>query len=210
MSADFIEPGSTTPEHILVGDLGWLEFAIADYIVRWGQHLPGVHPDTIAGTPTAVANMAMTVIRKNLRRAGSAPADRPTVDLEQDRYDSELHHRLRQLEDAVEVLWGELSIEQVRELRREMPELSDFLVHLHHGVSHEEAMVRRNVWAASLAEETPAEHAEADCPYADHGFCSAPYDRRLRAARSEAVMPSSIAATSHEASASCDAQEPKP
>lgn len=52
--------------HILQGDLNALEYAIADYIVRWGQHLPGVHADTIAGTPCSVANLAMTVIRKNL------------------------------------------------------------------------------------------------------------------------------------------------
>lgn len=53
---------------VLVGNLDDLEYAIADYIYRYGQHLPGVNSDTIAGTPVAAANMAMTVIRKNVRR----------------------------------------------------------------------------------------------------------------------------------------------
>jgi hypothetical protein len=66
---------TTVPEqrHIIRGDLGWLEYAIADYIVRWGQHLPGVHPDTTAGTPCAVANMAMTVIRKSIVTSWTEP-----------------------------------------------------------------------------------------------------------------------------------------
>jgi hypothetical protein len=61
------------PTWHLTGDLEWLEFAISDYIVRWGQHLPGV--EDYAGIPTAVANMAMTVIRKNIRRV--EPPSRP-------------------------------------------------------------------------------------------------------------------------------------
>lgn len=63
--------------HVLVGDLNVLEYAIADYIVRWGQHLDGVDGESIAGTPCAVANMAMTVIRKNLDPA-------PMLDIEGD------------------------------------------------------------------------------------------------------------------------------
>lgn len=67
------------PLWLLTGDLEWLEFAIADYVWKWGQHLPGVHPEHTAGTPVAVANMAMSVIRKNVRRiepvraSGEAP-----------------------------------------------------------------------------------------------------------------------------------------
>lgn len=57
--------------HVLVGDLDWLEYAIADYVAKWGEHLTGVpyqgeFGTNLAGMPTAVANMAMTVIRKNL------------------------------------------------------------------------------------------------------------------------------------------------
>lgn len=57
---------SAPNRHVLQGDLEGLEFAIANYIARWGQHLDGVHPGSLAGTPVAVANMAMTVIRKNI------------------------------------------------------------------------------------------------------------------------------------------------
>jgi len=57
--------------HILVGDLGGLEYAIADYVAKWGEHFTGVpylgeFGPNLAGIPTGVANMAMTVIRKNL------------------------------------------------------------------------------------------------------------------------------------------------
>lgn len=55
----------------LRGDLDGIEYAIADYIWRSGQHLDGVNPDSIAGVPVATANMAMTVIRKNVTRVGS-------------------------------------------------------------------------------------------------------------------------------------------
>lgn len=50
----------------MLGDLDEIESAIVWYIHRWGQHLPGVWPDTAAGTPVATANMAGTVIRKNV------------------------------------------------------------------------------------------------------------------------------------------------
>lgn len=53
--------------HVVQGELDWLEFAIADYIAKWGEHLTGRPYDgNIAGLPCAVANMAMTVIRKNI------------------------------------------------------------------------------------------------------------------------------------------------
>lgn len=56
------------PLWLLRGDLNTLEYAIADYVQRWGQHLPGVERHTTAGVPVAVANMAMAVIRKNVQR----------------------------------------------------------------------------------------------------------------------------------------------
>jgi hypothetical protein len=68
-----IATADRTPLWLLEGDLEWLEYAISDYIWRWGQHLPGVHPTSWAGTPTAVANMAMTVIRKSIRRIEPRP-----------------------------------------------------------------------------------------------------------------------------------------
>lgn len=58
--------------HILVGDLEALEYAVADYVAKWGTNLTGkpyldeFGGPNIAGIPCAVANMAMTVIRKNL------------------------------------------------------------------------------------------------------------------------------------------------
>lgn len=57
--------------HVLCGDLEALEYAIADYVAKWGQHFTnkpymGEGGPNIAGMPTAVANMAMTVIRRNL------------------------------------------------------------------------------------------------------------------------------------------------
>jgi hypothetical protein len=57
-------------------DLGWLELAIADYIAKWGEHWTGVpymgeFGPSLAGLPTAMANMAMTVIRKRLVDAPS-------------------------------------------------------------------------------------------------------------------------------------------
>lgn len=72
--------------HVLIGDLDGLEYAIADYIVRWGQHLDGVNGDTIAGLPCAVANMAMTVIRKNI----AASWDEPIVVLSPDEHAARL------------------------------------------------------------------------------------------------------------------------
>lgn len=69
-------PATVTIEqrrHILQGNLDTLEYAIADYIQRWGAHLDGVTPGSIAGTPCAVANMAMTVIRKNIVASWSEP-----------------------------------------------------------------------------------------------------------------------------------------
>jgi hypothetical protein len=65
---------SSAPLWLLAGDLDTLEAVIADYVWNYGQHLPGVNPDGIAGTPVAVANMAMSVIRKNIRRV-DAPDD---------------------------------------------------------------------------------------------------------------------------------------
>jgi hypothetical protein len=53
----------------------------------------------------------------------------------------------RMAEDAVLALWDELSVEQVKLLEKEMPRLVEFLAHLHHSISHEEAMVRGNCWA---------------------------------------------------------------
>lgn len=52
---------------LLRGDLDSIESAIAWYIQTWGQHLPGVAEDHTAGVPTATANMAMSVIRKNVK-----------------------------------------------------------------------------------------------------------------------------------------------
>lgn len=76
---------SAQRRHVLAGDLDALEFAIADYIVRWGQHLDGVG-DSITGLPCAVANMAMTVIRKNI----SASWDEPLVVLTPDEHAARL------------------------------------------------------------------------------------------------------------------------
>jgi hypothetical protein len=64
--------------HVLVGDLDALEYAIADYVAKWGEHLTGrpyldEFGPNIAGLPCAVANMAMTVIRKNLVTSWSEP-----------------------------------------------------------------------------------------------------------------------------------------
>jgi hypothetical protein len=48
-------------------DLNWLEFAIAEYIARWGANWTGRPYDgSTDGLPCAVANMAMTVIRKRM------------------------------------------------------------------------------------------------------------------------------------------------
>lgn len=57
--------------HVVEGDLNWLEYAIADYVAQWGtnftgQPYMGKFGPNIAGLPVAVANMAMTVIRKNV------------------------------------------------------------------------------------------------------------------------------------------------
>ena len=62
--------------HVLHGDLDWLEYAIADYIAKWGEHLTGRPYDgNIAGIPCATANMAMTVIRKNIVGSWDEPLD---------------------------------------------------------------------------------------------------------------------------------------
>lgn len=53
---------------------------------------------------------------------------------------------VRQLEDALLVVWAELPPPASRLLRNEVPEMMDFCAHLHHSVEHEWAMVRRNVW----------------------------------------------------------------
>lgn len=55
----------------------------------------------------------------------------------------------RQLEDAALALWAEMPSALVAFLKLESPALVEFLQHLHHSVEHEQAMVRRNVWAAS-------------------------------------------------------------
>ena len=54
---------------------------------------------------------------------------------------------VRQLEDALLIVWSELPAEQTLLLRDEVPRLMDFIAHLHHSIEHEQAMVRRNVWA---------------------------------------------------------------
>lgn len=60
--------------HVLQGDLDWLEYAIADYIAKWGEHLTGRPYDgNIAGIPCATANMAMSVIRKNIVGSWTEP-----------------------------------------------------------------------------------------------------------------------------------------
>lgn len=73
--SEFATPGVITVDedrHILEGDLNHLEYAIADYVARWGEHFTGrpyideFGGPAIAGLPVAVANMAMTVIRKSL------------------------------------------------------------------------------------------------------------------------------------------------
>lgn len=56
-------------------------------------------------------------------------------------------HYVRQLEDAVLMLWAELPIEEQKMLVVEAPRLMDFCAHLHHSIEHEQAMTRRNVWA---------------------------------------------------------------
>jgi len=66
--------------HVLAGDLEWMEYAIADYIRLWGRHLDGVDGSTIAGLPCAVANMAMTVIRKNIVATWDEPIEVLTPD----------------------------------------------------------------------------------------------------------------------------------
>lgn len=55
---------------------------------------------------------------------------------------------VRQLEDAVLVLWAEMPTAEVLRLREDAPALVDFVRHLHHSIEHEQAMVRQNYWAA--------------------------------------------------------------
>lgn len=62
---------SARQRHVLTGDLEGLEFAIADYVAKWGQNWTGKpyigeFGPNLGGMPTAVANMAMTVIRKSI------------------------------------------------------------------------------------------------------------------------------------------------
>jgi hypothetical protein len=54
---------------------------------------------------------------------------------------------VRQLEDACLALWDRMTSDQFIHLRRDLPDLADFLAHLNHSIPHEEAMVRRNVWS---------------------------------------------------------------
>ena len=54
---------------------------------------------------------------------------------------------VRQLEDACLILFDRLTPQEFVNLRKEIPGLADFVAHLNHSVTHEEAMVRRNVWA---------------------------------------------------------------
>jgi hypothetical protein len=56
---------------------------------------------------------------------------------------------VRQLEDACLLLWERMDTPEFVKLRKEAPALADFLAHLRHSMSHEEAMVRRNLWAES-------------------------------------------------------------
>lgn len=71
---------------------------------------------------------------------------------------------VRQLEDACLALWGELPAHETRRLRQETPALADFLVHMHHSIEHEQAMVRENVWFAPPvgARNDPTQEAEGD------------------------------------------------
>jgi hypothetical protein len=61
--------------------------------------------------------------------------------------ENEREQYIRQLEDAAHILWGEMPIEQCELLQQESPTLIEFLRHLHHQLGHEQAMVRKNVWA---------------------------------------------------------------
>lgn len=64
--------------HVVQGDLDWLEYAIADHVAKYGEHLTGRPYDgNIAGIPCAVANMAMSVIRKNIVGQWSEPPNTP-------------------------------------------------------------------------------------------------------------------------------------
>jgi hypothetical protein len=67
----------------------------------------------------------------------------------------------QKLEDACEILWGELPMEQVRILRDESPRLIQFLTDLHHRVSHEQAMTRSNTWRAE-SDTPPLSDTEKD------------------------------------------------
>lgn len=62
---------------------------------------------------------------------------------------------IRRLEDAVNLLWGWMPAEQVREIREDVPGLAEFCARIHDKVDHEEAMVRRTSWDPS--------HPEAFC-----------------------------------------------
>lgn len=61
--------------------------------------------------------------------------------------------RIRELEDACLVLWAEISVEDAKTIQTEYPRLADFLGHLHRSIEHEQAMVRRNVWAERAGED---------------------------------------------------------
>lgn len=62
-------------------ELEWFEFAVADYVAKWGEHLTGrpyigEFGPNLAGLPTAVGNMAGTVLRKLVRSdTGLIPDD---------------------------------------------------------------------------------------------------------------------------------------
>lgn len=51
--------------------------------------------------------------------------------------------------DAIDHLWGELPVETVKEIEREIPGLAALCMHAHHRMSHEQRMVRRPSWASS-------------------------------------------------------------
>jgi hypothetical protein len=53
---------------------------------------------------------------------------------------------VRRLEDALLILWAELPANETLTIREGLPELADFLGHLHDHIEHEQVMVRRNVW----------------------------------------------------------------
>jgi hypothetical protein len=76
----------------------------------------------------------------------------------------------RQLEDACLILWERMGTVDFVRLRKDVPALADFLAHLSHSISHEEAMVRRNFWAEPvrrLADQEGNEDAQAESAHDD-------------------------------------------